>query len=599
MILRRRFWLPFGIAVALLLLFYSGTTRDIYSWAGAGRSARRPHFDKNVIDDEGYFWRRLPTHYPVKDMKPLPTGRPRKLPKIQTNFGKESPKDAATRKQRQEAVKKAFIRCWDSYKAKAFMSDELAPISGKSKDTFGGWGATLVDSLDTLWIMSLREEFEEAVAAVVDINFTISSLETVNAFETTIRYLGGFLSAYDLSGDQRLLRKAREVGDMLYKVFDTPNRMPITRWDFDYASQGGQQVANEAALLAEVGSFCMEFTRLSLITGDPKWFDATERVREVFEEQQSSTQLPGMWPFTLNPREKQFAFDNTFGLGALADSTYEYLPKMYALMGGLLPSYQNMYEDSMKTTTKHNFFRPMVPDTADILISGTLHTVKENDKMTLDFEHEGQHLVCFAGGMLAVGGKLFEKAEHLEAARKLVDGCIWAYKAMPLGIMPETFFMAPCKSATECEWDESLWKRAILHQAGEKDLTNMEKADEIISKSRLPKGFTQITQAKYILRPEAIESVFILYRITGRPDLLESAWAMFEAIEKNTKTPLANAALSDVTVASNPPKTDSMESFWMGETLKYFYLIFSEPDLISLDEWVFNTEAHPFKRLVR
>ena len=37
-----------------------------------------------------------------------------------------------------------------------------------------------------------------------------------------------------------------------------------------------------------------------------------------------------------------------------------------------------------------------------------------------------------------------------------------------------------------------------------------------------------------------------------------------------------------------------MESFWMGETLKYFYLIFSDPSLISLDDFVFNTEAHPF-----
>ncbi|KAI1103331.1 glycoside hydrolase family 47 protein [Jackrogersella minutella] len=598
MILRRRFWLPLGIASVLLLFYYTSTGQDIYRWAGSGRSARRPHFDVNFINDEAYFWRKLPTHYPVKDMRQLPTGKPRKLPKIQKAFGRESEKDATIRIKRQNAVRGAFIRCWKSYKIKALMNDELAPISGKSKDTFGGWGATLVDSLDTLWIMSLKEEFEEAVAAVVEINFTTSSLESVNAFETTIRYLGGFLSAYDLSGDQRLLRKAREVGDMLYKAFDTPNRMPVTRWDFDFAVQGGQQVADESALLAEVGSFCMEFTRLSLITGDPKWFDAAERVREIFEQQQSTTQLPGMWPFTLNPRDEKFNLDNTFGLGALADSTYEYLPKMYALVGGLIPSYQTMYEESMKTAMKHNFFRPMVPDTADILISGTLHTEKEEGKMSIDFEHQGQHLVCFAGGMLAVGGKLFDKSEHLEAARKLVDGCIWTYKAMPLGIMPETFFMVPCKSATECEWDESLWKRAVLHQAGKDDVTDMAKADKIISESRLPKGFTQIPETKYILRPEAIESVFILYRVTGRPDLLESAWDMFQAIQKHTKTHLANAALSDVTVKSNPEKIDSMESFWMGETLKYFYLIFSEPDLIDLDEWVFNTEAHPFRRLV-
>ena len=39
-----------------------------------------------------------------------------------------------------------------------------------------------------------------------------------------------------------------------------------------------------------------------------------------------------------------------------------------------------------------------------------------------------------------------------------------------------------------------------------------------------------------------------------------------------------------------------MESFWLAETLKYFYLLYSEPSLISLDEWVLNTEAHPFRR---
>ncbi|KAI0013370.1 glycoside hydrolase [Xylariaceae sp. FL0662B] len=530
-------------------------------------------------------------------MRPLPTAKPLALPKIQKSFSKETEKDAGTRQKRQEAVKAAFVRCWHSYKTKSFMRDELAPMSGTSKDTFGGWGATLVDSLDTLWIMSLHNDFEKAVAAAVDINFETSSLDGVNAFETAIRYLGGFLAAYDLSGEQRLLRKAREVGDMIYKAFDTPNHMPITRWDFNHAAKGGRQVAPETALVAEVGSLCMEFTRLSLITRDPKWFDATDRIREVFEEQQSMTLLPGMWPITIGPREKRFDIDNTFGLGAMADSAYEYLPKMYALVGGLIPSYQTMYEESMNTALKHNLFRPMVPDTPDILISGTVHVHKEAGKAVLGFEHQGQHLVCYAGGMLAVGGKLFDKPAHFEAARKLVDGCIWAYKKMPLGIMPETFYMAPCESESECVWDESVWKSAVLKQAGENDLTDMAKADDIISQKRLPRGFTQIPDTRYILRPEAIESVFILYRVTGRRDLLESAWDMFEAIQKNTQTPLANAALNDVTVDDNPPKADSMESFWMGETLKYFYLIFSEPDLISLDEWVFNTEAHPFRRL--
>lgn len=82
---------------------------------------------------------------------------------------------------------------------------------------------------------------------------------------------------------------------------------------------------------------------------------------------------------------------------------------------------------------------------------------------------------------------------------------------------------------------------------------------------------------------------------------------------KSTQTPLANSAITNVTVAGEAEKEDSMEvsdasfhwyndtnsfeqSFWMAETLKYFYLIFSSPDTISLDDYVFSTEAHPFQR---
>jgi len=86
-----------------------------------------------------------------------------------------------------------------------------------------------------------------------------------------------------------------------------------------------------------------------------------------------------------------------------------------------------------------------------------------------------------------------------------------------------------------------------------------------------------------------------MYRITGDVKYQEVAWSMFAAIERAARTDISYAALSNVMV-QNPPKIDSQESFWMCETLKYFFLIFSEPDLISLDEYVFNTEAHPLKR---
>ena len=90
-----------------------------------------------------------------------------------------------------------------------------------------------------------------------------------------------------------------------------------------------------------------------------------------------------------------------------------------------------------------------------------------------------------------------------------------------------------------------------------------------------------------------------MHRVTGRQDLAESAWDMFRAIEAATRTELANSAVFDVTVGEQDAMTamDSMESFWLGETLGVSFSVISEPELISLDDYVFNTEAHPFKRL--
>ncbi|KAF7121626.1 hypothetical protein CNMCM5793_009097 [Aspergillus hiratsukae] len=448
------------------------------------------------------------------------------------------------------SLKDAFIRCWTTYKSRAWMADEVTPLSGTTRNWFGGWGATLVDSLDTLWMMGLREESEEAVKAI-------------------------------------------EVGEMLYAAFDTPNRMPITRWDFQRAARGEEQVAPEGILVAEIGSFTLEFTRLSQVTGDPKWFDAIHRVMEIFYRQQDQTKLPGMWPVVVNARGEDFTQDTTYTLGAMADSVYEYLPKMHALVGEVIPMYESMYRDAMDTAIQYNLFRPMTPDEADILVAGAARIVDEPGQPSrVTLEPKGEHLICFAGGMMALGGRLIQNDTHVDLGQKLTDGCIWTYKALPSGIMPEVFHMSACASRASCPWDEAQWQREVLSRA--KDPQTQDAAD-IIHEQRLPKGFAAIADRRYLLRPEAIESVFILYRITGREDLLHAGWAMFEAIQRATETDLANAALSDITVLQ-PPQTDSMESFWMGETLKYFFLLFSSPDLISLDEYVFNTEAHPLKR---
>lgn len=271
---------------------------------------------------------------------------------------------------------------------------------------------------------------------------------------------------------------------------------------------------------------------------------------------------------------------------------------MHALLGGADAVYKKMYDKSMATAIKFNLWRPMTPENADILISGNVRAANAN---MAKLDPQGQHLVCFAGGMFALGGKLFDEPAHVEIGKKITDGCIWTYKALPLGIMPEVFNMVPCESRLGCDWDEAKWKAEVLARSGD----GMGDVDQVIRTRRLPKGFTDMPDTRYILRPEAIESVFILYRITGEQYLLDAAWDMFTSIINATETPLANAALSDISFSREQLKAgttggntqmDSMESFWMAETLKYFYLIFGDVDVVSLDEWVFNTEAHPFKR---
>ncbi|OLN92048.1 Endoplasmic reticulum mannosyl-oligosaccharide 1,2-alpha-mannosidase 1 [Colletotrichum chlorophyti] len=598
-------FLSLPVSVLLLILWHNdGALPSISSSSSPSPVLPPPPIEWKTEADEAYFWRTVNVHHPApKPLRQLPVAPSVRFPQVQAQFPSETSPQRRVREERQQTIKQAFSKAWASYREHAWLADELTPISGGRRNTFGGWAATLVDSLDTLWIMGLKEEFFDAVAAAETIDFTKTDLEEINVFETNIRYLGGFLSAFDLSGDVRLLRKAAEVGEMLYKAFDTPNRMPITRWKVGDAANGVPQKIPGGELVAEIGSLSMEFTRLSVLTGDMKWWDATQRIMEIFEAQQNRTNLPGMWPLVVDPDNEVFYKGDDFTLGAMADSLYEYLPKMAALLGGRSPMYRSMYEAAIEPAIEHNLFRPMTPGGEDILVAGQVHSrTSDSDSgpRYIELEPQGQHLVCFMGGLMALGGKLFNHADQLSLARRLVDGCVYAYRAFPHGVMPETFYMVPCQSkdtSVPCAWDEALWKKQVLQRARHGDENDENRsAEDVIREEHLVEGFSAVPDKRYILRPEAIESVFIMYRVTADAALHEAAWDMWTAIDNVTSTELANTAVWDVTVEGRPPTADSMESFWMGETLKYFYLIFSEPGLVSLDDFVFNTEAHPFRR---
>jgi mannosyl-oligosaccharide alpha-1,2-mannosidase len=534
-----------------------------------------------TVKKSSFDWSSVEFTYPPKLTPKLPAPVT-KRPRIQHRFKADSRSVAATQEQRRLEVKRVFGRSWESYKRQAWMKDALKPISGKYVDQFSGWAATLVDSLDTLWMMGLRDEFYGAVEAVATIDFGNSTTPTVNTFETCIRYLGGLLAAYDLSGHEVLKQKAVEVGDLLYAGFNTKNGMPVDFINLEDAKNGSGLTVENQVVSASPGTITLEFSRLSQITGDNKYYAAVSQVMDVFHQGQHETKLPGMWPMYVSMRKADVISGRQFSIGGNADSLYEYLPKAYALLGSADPSarkYEAMARSFMDTAIKNLFFHPMIPGNDDILISGNCDVLADGPHL----DPESEHLSCFIGGLYALGGRLFENEEYLRIGAKLARGCAYAYSSFPTGVMPERYNMALCPGPNRlarCSWNETYY--------------NLETQTRPEYKPHLPKGFTTAKDPRYILRPEAIESVFILWRITGDSVWRETAWDMFEAVINATETKYANAAVLDVTVIGSR-KEDYMESFWMAETLKYFYLCFADTDLISLDDFVLNTEAHPFR----
>ena len=381
---------------------------------------------------------------------------------------------------------------------------------------------------------------------------------------------------------------------MLYGAFDTPNRLPVTRW-----SKLDVEVASGETLLAEIGSLSLEFTRLSQLTGDPKYFEAVQRITDHFSDQQMETSLPGLFPTIVNAREEDFKTNTIFTIGGMADSMYEYLPKQYLMLGGRLDQYRSLYQNAFTAIKEFILFKPMTPTNEDIVLAGTVRALKPPK---LELDPQMQHLSCFAGGMIALASRVFDRPVDLELAAQLTNGCLWAGRITASGIMPELFHTVPCPAGLEaCRWNEDAWSDDMFRrntndfQNSDKTLPKRQRMKLKQERLRLPSGVSAIASRQYFLRPEVIESVFVMYRITGDERWRTQAALLFQAITNASRTEIAFAALEDVSTKSSR-QSDRMESFWLAETLKYFYLIFSQPEVVSLDEYVFNTEAHPFRR---
>jgi len=171
--------------------------------------------------------------------------------------------------------------------------------------------------------------------------------------------------------------------------------------------------------------------------------------------------------------------------------------------------------------------------------------------------HKFDHLACFFGGLLALGAQHapspYIKSRHMEIGIGIGNFCRYMYTMNPTKL--------------SCDY-------------------------VLINKNKIspPTGAAK----GWLMRPEALETWFVLYRLTNDSRYREWGWEYFEAIEHYGKKQWGYTGLRDVTDSINQDPDDVQQSYFLAETLKYLYLLFSPIDVIPLDKFVFNTEAHPF-----
>ncbi|KAK7896832.1 hypothetical protein WMY93_022157 [Mugilogobius chulae] len=447
---------------------------------------------------------------------PLPSANQREgppPPDISTNTKAQPAPSSA---ERQEAVREAFRHAWKGYREHAWGHDELKPVS-KSHTEWFGLGLTLIDALDTMWILGLTEEFAEA-REWVEKELSFDKNVDVNLFETTIRILGGLLSTYHLTKDPLFLEKAKDLGARLMPAFKTPSKIPFSD---------------------------LEFRELSRLTQDPQYQDVVNEVMRLVHK------LPGkhdgLVPMFINTNTGQFSHKGAFTLGARADSYYEYLLKQWIQGGKVEDDLLEDYLQAVDGVRKH-LVRQTGP--SRLTFVGELSHSRFSPKM--------DHLVCFLPGTLALGAHNGLPGAHMELALELIETCHQMYIQMETGLSPEIAHFSLQTGAGA----DVLVKPADRHN---------------------------------LLRPETVESLFYLYTFTKDPKYRDWGWDILQSFNKYTRVPGGGyTSINNVRDPVNPGPRDKMESFFLGETLKYLYLLFSDDtDLLSLDKVVFNTEAHP------
>jgi len=413
-------------------------------------------------------------------------------------------------------IKEACRHAWNGYKKYASGYDALMPISKKGYNWYRtSFLMTPMDAFDTFSLLGLKKEAKEAREMVVSgLRFNVD--QEVQLFEINIRMMGGLLSAYELSGDVKLLELATDLGHRLLPAFNSPTGMP-----YRYVNLLTGKTRDSLSNPAEIGTYLLEFGKLTQYTHDSTFYQVAKKATfEVFKRR-SDIDLVGT---TLNVNTGEWR-NTESQIGARIDSYYEYLYKAWLLFRDR--DCRLAWEIHNKAIRK--YLLTEVP-------SGWYFTRVDMKSGRETHPYYGA-LDAFYAGILALSG-------DTATAAKIQRGNFYMWTTF--NIEPEEF-----------------------------DFRN-----------------DSICYPEYPLRPENIESCFYLYRQTHNEEYLRMGQRMINDILQKCKTDAGYAEIKNVRTLE---KSDSMESFFLAETLKYAYLLFAPENTLDLKKVVFSTEAHPLR----
>lgn len=438
---------------------------------------------------------------------------------------------SADRKKLSDEVKREFLHAWNGYKQYCWGHDDLKPLTKTCRDWYGTpILMTAVDSLDSLYLLGFKKE-ADATREYIAKNLNFDKDISVQNFEITIRILGGLLSAYQMTNDKRLLDLADDLGRRLLPVFESPTGLPYKNVNLT-TGKTSLPVSNPA----ETGTLIIEFGTLSKLTGKPIYYEKAKRALIETYKRRSPIGLVGT---NINVETGKWTNPDSH-VSAEIDSYYEYLLKCSLLFGD--KECQTMWEDSI--TKVHTYLADEGEDMSRKNVTGPIvvgdlwygHADMNTGKRT---KTTTGALDAFFPGLLALDG-------DLNRARALQDSMFKMWQVH--GIEPEVYN----------------YKTGKVENGG------------------------------YPLRPEIVESTYILYQKTKDPKYLAMGETMWRDFVKHCRTEVAYAGLRNV---ETKEKTDYMHSFLFAETFKYFYLLFAPEKTIDLNKIVFNTEAHPIRRM--